>query len=176
MFGKRHKVKDIEVITTDNAMKWLKFDVSYKDWCGWVKQSKNMFGVVKTAHASKLGDVQKMSYQMVNSLSEDIMETVARRSVEYICRLKQDEAFFLDFLRKNANFSNDFEVLIALCEHNPAFVRSRVFPGQEKPDNSCLYSEGQERKNCAERGQSGHRGIAICHVTLRRDGKRSRSR
>ena len=127
MFGKRHKVKDIEVITTDNAMKWLKFDVSYKDWCGWVKQSKNMFGVVKTAHASKLGDVQKMSYQMVNSLSEDIMETVARRSVEYICRLKQDEAFFLDFLRKNANFSNDFEVLIALCEHNPAFVRSEYF-------------------------------------------------
>ena len=37
MFGKRHKVKDIEVITTDNAMKWLKFDVSYKDWCGWVE-------------------------------------------------------------------------------------------------------------------------------------------
>lgn len=33
MFGIEHYVKDIEVITTDNAMKWLKFDKSYEYWC-----------------------------------------------------------------------------------------------------------------------------------------------
>ena len=32
MFGNEHYVKDVELITTDNAMKWLKFDVSYEYW------------------------------------------------------------------------------------------------------------------------------------------------
>mgnify|MGYP003299405485 CR=1 FL=1 len=39
-----------------------------------VYENNCMFGIVKTAHESKLGDVQKMSYQMVNSLDEKIME------------------------------------------------------------------------------------------------------
>jgi hypothetical protein len=33
MFGIEHFVKDIEIITTDNAMKWLKFDKTYEYWC-----------------------------------------------------------------------------------------------------------------------------------------------
>ena len=67
MFGVEHYVKDIELITTDNAMKWLKFDKTYEYWCEKVYENNCMFGIVKTAHESKLGSVQKMSYQMVNS-------------------------------------------------------------------------------------------------------------
>ncbi len=33
MFGVEHFVKDIELITTDNALKWLKFDITYDYWC-----------------------------------------------------------------------------------------------------------------------------------------------
>lgn len=127
MFGQAHYVKDIDVITTDNAMKWLKFDKSYKDWCKKVHENNCMFGIVKTAHESKLGEVQKMSYQMVNSLDERRMEPVVKDSVDYVNRLKQDHQVFLEYLKRNSNYSNDYEVLIAICEQNPEFVRSTYF-------------------------------------------------
>lgn len=127
MFGNEHYVKDIELITTDNAMKWLKFNVSYDYWCEKVYENNCLFGIVKTAHPSKLGDVQKMSYQMVNSLDESIMDNVVAESVAYVERLKQDDDFFLEYLKKNTNFSNDYEVLIALVEQNRDFLRSEYF-------------------------------------------------
>ena len=132
MFGNEHYVKDIELITTDNAMKWLKFDISYDYWCKWVYDNDCQFGIVKTAHESKLGNVQKMSYQMVNSLDEVIMPEVVKESVEYVERLKTDNAFFMEYLEKNKNFSNDYEVLIALCEHNSEFYRSSYFRSRKK--------------------------------------------
>lgn len=132
MFGNEHYVKDIDVITTDNAMKWLKFNKSYDYWCERVYENNCMFGIVKTAHESKLGDVQKMSYQMVNSLDEDTMSNVVKESVAYVERLKQDDEFFLEYLKKNSNFSNDFDVLVALCEQNMEFVRSEYFRERKK--------------------------------------------
>ena len=127
MFGNEHYVKDIELITTDNAMKWLKFDISYEYWCKKVYENNCMFGIVKTAHESKLGEVQRMSYQMVNCLDESIMENVVKESVEYVETLKQNDDEFLKYLEKNKNFSNDYEVLIALCEQNRDFLRSSYF-------------------------------------------------
>ena len=132
MFGVEHYVKDIELITTDNALKWLKFGKSYDYWCSWVEQDNNMFGVVKTAHPSKLGSQQKMSYQMVNSLDSSIMDSVTQESVEYINKLKTDTNVFLDYLEKNENFSNDFRVLIELVKHNPYFERSTYFRERRK--------------------------------------------
>lgn len=132
MFGVEHCVKDIELITTDNALKYLKFDVSYDYWCKKVEENGCMFGVVKTAHPSKLGNKQRMSYQMVNSLSEEIMPDVVKDSIEYVNQLKTNNNIFLDYLKKNSNFSNDYDVLIALCKHNPDFVRSSYFRERKK--------------------------------------------
>lgn len=132
MWGNKHYVKDIELITTDNAMKWIKYDISYEYWCNKVYENDCMFGIVKTAHPSKLGNVQRMSYQMVNSLDMNIMENVCEESISYINKLKTDNEFFLNYLKKNINFSNDFEVLIDLCEHNPDFIRSSYFRERKK--------------------------------------------
>lgn len=132
MFGIKHYVKDIELITTDNAMKWIKFNKSYEYWCDWVNANHCMFGVVKTAHESKLGNYQRMSYQMVNSLDESIMENVVKESVDYITKLKTDTDCFLKFLEKGKNFSNDYDVLIALYKHNPEFKRSSYFRSRRK--------------------------------------------
>ena len=76
MFGNWHRVKDIKLITTDNAAKWLRFDVSYDYWSQKVRENDCQFGVVKTAHKSKLGNVQKMSYQMINALDVDKTEVL----------------------------------------------------------------------------------------------------
>ena len=126
-WGNVHYLKDIELITTDNACKWMKFDVSYQYWCKKVFQNNCMFGIVKTAHESKLGEMQRMSYQMVNSLSEEIMPDVLKASVDYVTDLKTKDEAFLDFLEKNENFSNDYRVLVALCRNNPEFTRSVYF-------------------------------------------------
>ena len=132
MWGNPVKVSDIKLITTDNAMKWLKFKVSYEYWSEWVRKNDCMFGIVKTAHESKLGEVQRMSYQMINSLDIDIMDNVTQKSVDYINKLKQDDKAFIDYLRKNKNFSNDFEVLVALYEQDNTFAQSEYFRDRKK--------------------------------------------
>lgn len=132
MWGNEHYVKDIKMITTDNAIKWAKFGVSYDYWCQKVHENGCQFGIVKTAHKSKYGDVQRMSYQMINTLDVEIMDGVLAKSKTYVEQLKSDNAIFLDYLRGNQNFSNDYEVLVALCEQDSEFVRSEYFRSRKK--------------------------------------------
>lgn len=127
MFGRKMKAKDVLLITTDNALKFLKFDVGFDYWSDWVRENGCQFGIVKTAHPSKLGELQRMSYQMVNALDMRKMDSVIKTSLEYIDRLKRDDDFFLDYLRRNANFANDFEVLVALVENDRDFLDSDYF-------------------------------------------------
>lgn len=132
MWGNEHYAKDIKMITTDNSVKWLKFGVSYDYWCKKVHENGCQFGIVKTAHKSKYGDVQRMSYQMINTLDVKIMDGVLARSKSYVEQLKSDNDVFLDYLRDNENFSNDYEVLVALCEQDSEFVRSEYFRSRKK--------------------------------------------
>lgn len=132
MWGNEHYAKDIKMITTDNATKFLKFGISYEYWCKKVHENDCQFGIVKTAHKSKYGDVQRMSYQMINTLDVGIMDGVLARSKSYVEQLKSDNEVFLDYLRDNENFSNDYEVLVALCEQDSEFVRSEYFRSRKK--------------------------------------------
>ena len=132
MWGNKHFAKDIKLITTENAVKWTKFNVTYEQWAEKVRENHCNFGIVKTAHKSKLGEVQRMSYQMVNALDVNIMEQVMETSVEYIGLLKSDDDTFLTFLKHNVNFSNDFDVLVALVKQNPNFIRSEYFRSRRK--------------------------------------------
>lgn len=128
MFGNEHLAKDIKLITTDNACKWLKFKgITYEYWSEKVHELSDNFGIVKTAHKSKMGNMQRMSYQMVNALSVDIMDDVLADTKKYVQKLKNDDEVFFEFLERNANFMSDYEVLLALCRHNPDFVRSDYF-------------------------------------------------
>lgn len=141
MFGQSHRLKDIKVITTDNSIKWKKFSElmgstpceAYRYWCKKVKQNGSCFGIVKTDHSSKLGDVQQMSYQMINTLpcqKEDIRE-LAQTSIDYVESLKFDHDAFEAFLRKNANAVNHYEMMADLYRHNRNFAQSKWFR-QEK--------------------------------------------
>lgn len=126
-WGNAHKVKDIKLITTENAVKWIKFGVSYDYWCKKVRENGSLFGVVKTSHVSKLGNVQRMSYQMVNALEMLTMDETMIPTIQYVRDLKNDDDTFLEFLERNKNFSNDYEVLIALANQNRDFMRSEYF-------------------------------------------------
>ena len=132
MWGNEHLARDIKLITTDNAIKWNKFNVSYEYWSDWVRKNDSLFGIVKTAHPSKLGNVQKMSYQMVNTLDIDSMPEVVAETDAYLQKLQTDDDEFLRYLEKNQNFSNDFEVLVALVKQNRKFLRSDYFRERKK--------------------------------------------
>ena len=127
MWGRDVRVRDIKLICTESTCKWLTFGVSFDYWAEWIRKNDCMWGIVKTTHESKLGDVQRMSYQMVNALDIGTMPEVTQRSVSYIDRLKKDDDAFLDFLRKNANFANDFDVLLAIVRQCPDFINSEYF-------------------------------------------------
>lgn len=127
MWGNKHLAKNVKLITTNNAVKWLKFHLTYEYWSEWVRKNGCLFGVVKTAHESKLGKMQQMSYQMINTLGLDTMHSVMIPTVEYVQKLQHDDEEFLRYLRRTDNFSNDHEVLIALAEHNPDFMQSEYF-------------------------------------------------
>lgn len=127
MWGNEHFAKDIKVITTDNAIKFKKFGISYDYWCNRVNQNGNKFGIVKTAHKSKLGDVQQMSYQMVNALDIECMNDVMSTTKCYIEKLKNDDEVFLKYLSDNVNFMNDYDVLVDLVKWNSDFINSQYF-------------------------------------------------
>lgn len=126
-WGNPHNVKDIKMITTENAMKWMKFGVGYKYWCEWVKRNDSLWGIVKTSHKSKLGRMQRMSYQMINTLDMLTMDETLLPTKQYIYAMQTDDDVFLDYLRKNQNFFNDFEVLLAIVEQNRDFLQSEYF-------------------------------------------------
>lgn len=127
MWGNKHYVKDIKIITTENAMKWLKFNLSYDYWCEKVWDNGALFGIVKTAHPSKYGNKQRMSYQMVNALDLNTIDEVLKPMKDYLYQLKTNDEVYFEFLERTANFSNDNEVLLALCKQNPEFVKSDYF-------------------------------------------------
>lgn len=134
MWGNEHLVKDIKLLTTKEAMKWTKFGISYEYWCQKVHENSCVFGIVKTVHPSKLGNLEKMSYQMVNSCgaTPEQMESISGTSRAYIERLKSDTNFFVEFLRKNENFSNDYRVLADLYEQDHTFEQSEYFRYRRK--------------------------------------------
>lgn len=68
-----------------------------------------------------------MSYQMVNALNIDTMGDVLQSMKDYLYQLKTNDEIYFEFLQRTANFSNDNEVLLALCKQNPEFVKSDYF-------------------------------------------------
>ena len=88
MFGISHRLKDIKMITTDNAIKWKKFmnlmgntsAEAYQYWCDRVEADGCYWGIVKTDHPSKLGFGQQMSYQMINTLPYYLSDNATKRA------------------------------------------------------------------------------------------------
>lgn len=149
MFGNTLKLKDIKVVTTENAIKWLKFaDImsdsaeesnkykeAYKYYKRVMKDYGNLFAIVKSGHASKWGELQRASYQICNSLPifgtkdnvNQALMKIAQTSIDYCNNLKQDHVAFINYLRQEANDYNINNVLIALDEYNDSFKDTKYF-------------------------------------------------
>lgn len=142
MFGNWHYLKDIKIITTNNAIKWAKFvdlmggtpEVAYEYWCDRIRADGCIWGIVKTDHESKLGNYQQLSYQMVNTLpcSKDDVKDIAQDSIDYVELIKSDNREFEKFLRKYANEVNHYEMLADLYAHNNDFAECKWFREEKR--------------------------------------------
>ncbi|EOR27387.1 hypothetical protein A500_04571 [Clostridium sartagoforme AAU1] len=133
-YGNYIKVKNIKMITTENAMKWEKFfkdkSEGFKSWKKAVDEDNNLFGVCKEDHESKFKDKQRMSYQMLNTLpvNKEELTDIARYSIDYINKLKnKDNKAFIEHLRENVNIINENEMMIDLYERNKEFAKTELF-------------------------------------------------
>lgn len=142
MFGVRHRLRDVKIVTTDNAIKWKKhveymggtLPAAYEYWKRVVNEDGSYFGIVKTDHVSKLGSVQQMSYQMVNSLpcSRLDVKNIAATSIGYVESLKTDPDAFNRFLKQHSTAVNHYEMLSVLYEHNPEIAKSDWFRREKR--------------------------------------------
>ena len=127
MFGNVMKVSDVKVIVTDNSIKWLKFKElmgntdaeAYKYYKRFMKKDGEQFTIVKTAHKSKYGDLQRSSYQMNNSLptvDRKVLESIAKTSIDYYNNMIIDDDAFIEYLKIGASKKYSINnMLIDLC-------------------------------------------------------------
>lgn len=142
MFGHKHLARNIKLVTTNNATKFLKMrdlmggtdKFAYEYWCEWVRKDGNLWGIVKTDHQSKLDNYQQLSYQAVNSLptTKEEMMKITETSMNYVSDLKNNDKVFIDYLKKNANYINSNEMLVELYEQNHEIMKSSMFKKQKK--------------------------------------------
>ncbi|MDE6435847.1 MAG: hypothetical protein K2L07_16700 [Lachnospiraceae bacterium] len=139
MFGNVFYVKDIKVIITDNSIKWIKFtdimggseEAAYKYYVKFMKKHEERFAIIKTAHESKYGDLQRSSYQINNSLpcmDRIILARIAKVSIDYCNALKLSHNTFMKHLSINASKRYSINnVLVALDEWNENFKYTEYF-------------------------------------------------
>lgn len=146
-WGRQVKASNVKLICTETALKWTKWHVSFDYWAEWLRKNGCLFGIVKTAHPSKIGyELQQASYQIINSLNPETMDRVMETSVDFITRLKDDDDFFLDYLRRNESYANDYEVLLALVEADPEIIQSEYFVQRRKAIISSRTQKIREGK------------------------------
>ena len=112
MFGHKIKYCDIEMITTDNSLKFWKFkslfnvDDIYEYWSSKVAEYENLFSIVKYDKPTKYGKLVRHSYQMINSLDcGDTLEEITDNLTEickptgaYISKLRNDRTEFENYM------------------------------------------------------------------------------
>lgn len=170
MFGNVFNVKDIKVIITENSIKWIKFtdimggseEAAYKYYKKFMKKQGEKFEIVKTAHASKYGDLQRGSYQINNSypcIDKTVLERIAKVSIDYCNALKLSHKAFMEHLSVNASKRYSINnVLLALDEWNGNFKYTEYF---KEKRNGIISGFKNERLKLGKLLQYGD-NLTIC--------------
>ncbi len=170
MFGNNFRVKDIKVIITENSIKWIKFielmggneKAAYAYYKRFMKKHNEKFEIVKTAHSSKYGELQRSSYQINNSLpctDREKLESIEKVSVDYCNSLKVNYESFKTHLLINASKRYSINnVLIALDKWNDNFKHTEYFKAKK---NEIISKFKNERLKLGKLLQYGD-NLTIC--------------
>lgn len=170
MIGRKMKVADIKVIITQNSLKWMKFiDImggtlsnAFGYYEKFMKKHGEKFAIVKTAHSSKWGELQRSSYQINGSLpitDENVLRNIAKTSIDYCNRLKLSNNAFMEHLRitGSARFSVN-NVLLALNEWNDQFQYTQFFKDRKTDIISRFKKERLQLGKLLQNGDN----LTIC--------------
>ena len=143
MFHRELRLRDIKVIITDKSIKWCKKFVdmmggteqkAFKYYCKWMKKYDYYFSIVKTAHPSKIGDMQLSTYQMNNSLpttNVSVLRNVSDNAINIINDMKTSDEKYLQYLEMKTSNSNDIfsmdKVMLELVKWNNNFMKTEFF-------------------------------------------------
>ena len=159
--GVKRCYKDITMLTTENSTKFDKFakfmypnaenpeKLLREDWDKLVDAHDGSFGVVKTEHLSKLGEVQRSSYQMNNSynMGENLdevkknVEALLDDEIKRINSFKDNDEDFLEYLKTvvkkdnineygdiiDKSFIDKSQIMLELAEVNRNFMNTKEF-------------------------------------------------
>lgn len=145
IIGRKLKITEIKVIITNNSLKWIKFahlmskkgtlQDAFKYYSRIMKKDGERFAIIKTAHKSNYGNLQRSSFQMNNTLlttDRKILKAIAEPSIEYINKLKMDDEAFLEYLRVTGTAKYSINnVLIDLYRWNDQFKYSEYFKNKK---------------------------------------------
>ncbi|RXM57199.1 hypothetical protein [Clostridium tetani] len=133
-YGRELLAKNIKIITTENSMKWEKFDTTMENWITKIEDDNNLFGIVKTEHESKYGDLQRMSYQMLNTLDPNLvnMDNILQDTLDYTENIKNNIDGFMSYLNTTKNDMNINQMLIDLYNRNKNIVGTELFRDYKK--------------------------------------------
>lgn len=138
MFGVEHNASDIKLIITPSCLKFLKFDYMFdgetklerweKCYDYWIENLEETFGICKTEHPSKLGNMNRLSYQMINSLplNRHQIKELSSYEIEYITKLRDDHATFIDHISLHDK-SPTREAIYKLIQHNKDIRYTTLF-------------------------------------------------
>lgn len=149
-YGNDIRVKDIKLITTENAMKWEKFLGATKEgfdkWKAAVENDGCEFGVVKRDHESKIKDFQWISYQMLNALMINKEETrfLFNNTSNFINGMKKDNSKYINYLKITESEVNENSMILDLIELNRDFIYSDMFRKQKTNTLKKLKNELKE--------------------------------
>lgn len=170
MFGNWFYLKNIKVITTDNSIKWIgKFNdlmgktdkATYRYYKKIIKKHNNQFAIVKTAHPSKWGNLQRGSFQIYNSLpttNKNALRNIAKDSIDYCNKLKTSHDFFMKHLEITGSAYSINSVLIALDKLNDKFKYTEFFINKK---NKIISEFKRERLQLGKLFQQGD-NLTIC--------------
>jgi hypothetical protein len=166
--GNNVRVKNIRLITSENSMKFERFaecgaigkdgieitskKQMYSYWKNRVKDDRYLFGVCKKNHESKYGQVQRMSYQMVNTLliNEENTKELAQYTVDYIEGLKDSNELFIGMLQDGATTGNNNNLMVDLYNNNVDFKESDFYKDFKTETISSIKKRARQGKLLVE--------------------------
>lgn len=160
MFHRELRLRDIKVIITDKSIKWCKKFVdmmggteqkAFEYYTERMKMYDYYFSIVKTAHPSKIGDMQLSTYQMNNSLpttNASVLRNISDNAINIINDMKMSDEKYIQYLGMKTSNTNDIfsiaKVMLELVKWNSNFLRTNFYRSYKSSDISRI------KANCCE--------------------------
>ena len=163
-YGRKVKISNIKMITTNNSTKFDKFakemfgdveDAERKMFEHWLdcldRDWDSLFAVVKYDKSTKYGDLVRASYQMFNTLPidekdiEKTMKELVKATEEYVEELRTNASAFKDYLQNVAS-NEKADWLLEMMNANADIINSKEFQAERNAICNSILDNAKKGK------------------------------